>query len=125
MIFTLQSAKELIGENLKIVTVLKSLPEEFEPFNAAIQIHKIAYNELKIKLIEKSVPTEQRLNHRRKLEWGLIHFDKPKKNKPVYKCANCGKTNHKTQICFAPGGKLHKPKQKTSAVSVFAKPMAS
>ena len=49
-----------------------------------------------------------------------IHFDKHKKNKPVYKCANSGKTNHKTENCFAPGGKLHKPKQET-AVSDLAK----
>ena len=41
LIFTLESAKEVISENLKIATVLKALPDEFESFNAAIQIQKL------------------------------------------------------------------------------------
>ena len=124
MIFTLESAKEVISENLKIATVLKALPEEFESFNAAIQIQKIDYNELKNKLIEKSLCLPSRdltIEENSNGVVAKIHFDKHKNNKPVHKCANCGKTNHKTENCFAPGGKLHKPKQKTSAVSGLAK----
>ena len=124
MIFKLESAKEVISENLKIATVLKALPEEFESFNAAIKFQKNDYNELKNKLIEKSLCLPSRgltIEESSNVVIAKILFDKPKKNKPVYKCANCGRTNHKTQSCFAPGGKLHKPKQKTSAVSGLAK----
>ena len=124
LIFKLESAREGISENLKIATVLKALPEEFESFNAAIQFQKIDSNELKNKLIEKSLCLPSRdltIEENSNGVVAKIHFDKHKKNKPVYKCANCGKTNHKTESCFAPGGKLHKPKQKPSAVSGLAK----
>ena len=66
------------------------------------------------------MPTEQRPNQRKNSNEivAKIQFGKPKKNKPVYKCGN---TNHKTQIWFAHGSKLHKPKQKMSAVSGLAR----
>ena len=123
MIFELEPAKEGIIESLKIATVIKAVPEEFESFNAAIQFQKIDYNELKNKLIEKSLYLPSRdlsIEKNSNVVVAKIHFDKHKKNKPVYKCANCGKTHHKTENCFAPGCKLHKPKQKT-AVSGLAK----
>ena len=40
--FKLESAKEVSSEVLKIATVLKALPEEFQSSNAAIQFLKFA-----------------------------------------------------------------------------------
>ena len=108
---------------VKIATGLKDLPEELESFNAPIQFQKIDYIELKNKLVVKYLCLPSRDLTVEENSNGVvakIHFDKPKRNKPVYKGANCGKTNHKTQNCFASGGKLHKPKQKISAVSCLA-----
>ena len=43
LVFKLESAKEVVSENLKIATVLKALPNEYESFNAAIQFQKIPF----------------------------------------------------------------------------------
>ena len=43
IVFKLQSADEKISDNLKIAIVLKTLPQDYDSFIAAIQFQQISY----------------------------------------------------------------------------------
>ena len=53
IVFKLQSADEMISENLKIAIVFKALPQDYDSFIAAIQFLQISYLQLKDRLIER------------------------------------------------------------------------
>ena len=55
IVFKLQSADEIISDNLKIAIVLKALPQECDSFIAAIHFQQISYIQLKERLIERSL----------------------------------------------------------------------
>ena len=55
IVFKLQSADEKISDNLKIAIVLEALPQEYDPFIAAIQFQQISYLQLEERLIERSL----------------------------------------------------------------------
>ena len=54
IVFKLQSADEMISENLKIAIVFKALPQDYNSFIAAIQFQQISHLQLKDRLIERS-----------------------------------------------------------------------
>ena len=131
-IYKLQSAKEVVSENLKLAVVLKGLPKGYELFKAAVHFQTITYKELKDKVIEKSLsqvtvklePTEfaaktsfnKRFDYKKK----QFHANNQASSsfQQKFKCSNCGRLNHRTNECFAPGEA--KFKQKAVNFSGFA-----
>ena len=53
LIYKLTSAEEHISDTLKIASVLKALPTEYDSFIAAVQFQTLNYADLKSKLVEK------------------------------------------------------------------------
>lgn len=126
IIYKLQSADEVITGNLKIATLLKSLPGQYSSFVAAVQFQNLTFHDLKTKLLEKSIALdsdkcnaeEERQNvaakaNLRKFQKNSNHFQNSGQFEYKRKkyCENCGKCNHPTDKCFAPGGKMFKGKR--------------
>ena len=55
IVFNLQSTDRKISDKLKIAKVFKPLRQEYEPFIAEIQFRQISYQQLKERLIERSL----------------------------------------------------------------------
>ena len=93
-IYKLQSAKEVISDNLKIAILLKALPQEsYESFTAAVQFQNLTFEALKEKVREKAFDVNSHKTHEESFAGHKTEKKFPK-GKSKRWCSHCKSASH-------------------------------